>query len=312
MLAREGVLVSMCVCKQRPDETSMITTDFSHASDHQRNSSPPKQAKMTILIVDVAVLSSASHTKSILLASIVTNFPHIRLQLGTELDCPRCPVLCCVVDTAAALSMGNFHFVAAIAKRYPHCVAKIFVPEDYNPIVLSGIVQRGVKSITTELLVGFQFHLPYHMRDGLPTSIIIATGPHVTVNTIVGLPFIQATRAIIELSDNVADLRALDAPPFPIKYRRATVHIPVIEEGADCPVHLTASKKSIIQDIKDLESYFSNMDIVMDEKPVDRHVLFGSSPVKRFPSPPQVSPNGFVDSPMENYSVLGMGPTNNQ
>ncbi len=63
----------------------------------------------------------------------------------------------CIVNIPATLTMGNFHIVAAIAKRYPHCVAKIFVPKDYNPIVLPGIVQRGGELITTELMVGFQF-----------------------------------------------------------------------------------------------------------------------------------------------------------
>jgi hypothetical protein len=48
---------------------------------------------------------------------------------------------------------------------------------------------------------------------------------------IVGLPFIQATRGIIDFADNVADLRALDGHPFPIEYRRATVHVPVMERG---------------------------------------------------------------------------------
>jgi hypothetical protein len=113
--------------------------------------------------------------------------------------------------------MGNFHFVAALAKRYPHCIAKLYTPEDYNPIVLSGIVQRGGESITMDLTVGFQFHLPFLTRDGQATSILIATGPQVTVNTIVGLPFIQAIRMIIDLSDNVADMRALDASPFPLE-----------------------------------------------------------------------------------------------
>ncbi len=87
-----------------------------------------------------------------------------------------------MVDTAAALTKGNFHFVAALAKKYPHCIAKLYVPEDYNLIVLSGIVQRGGEPITTDLTVGFQFHLPYLTRDGQATSILIATGPHVTVN----------------------------------------------------------------------------------------------------------------------------------
>jgi hypothetical protein len=103
-LVREGVLVSMCVLKQRPDEASMITTDSSRASDRKHNSPPSKQAMMTIIIIDVLVLSSASHTTSILLAPIVTSFPHIHLQLGTKLDCPRFPDLRCVVNTATALS----------------------------------------------------------------------------------------------------------------------------------------------------------------------------------------------------------------
>jgi hypothetical protein len=229
---RESVLASLCV-NNDSDEASTITADSSCRT------SPAKKQNMTILVVDIAVLSFASPSKSILPAPIVTNFPHIHLQLGCTLDDPSCPVLRCVVDTAAALTTGNLHFVSAIAKRYPHTVAKIFVPEDYNPIVLSGIVQCGGESITTELMVGFQFHLPYLTTDGSQTSILIATGPHVTVNTIVGLPFIQATRAIINLSDDVANLRAIDHPPFPIEYRRATVHVPVIEEGIERPVHLS-------------------------------------------------------------------------
>jgi hypothetical protein len=197
-LARENVLASLCMREQKPDEASTITTDSSHPSDHPCDSPPSKQAKMTFLVVNVLVLSSASHNKSILLPPIMTNFPHIHLQLGTKLDCPKCPLLRCVINTAAMLTTGNFYFVAAVAKRYPHCIAKIFVPEDYNPIVLSGIVQQGGESVTTELTVGFQFHLPYLTKDRLPMSIVIATGPHVTVNTIIGLPFIQATRAIID------------------------------------------------------------------------------------------------------------------
>jgi hypothetical protein len=170
--------------------------------------------KPMILVADVIVLSSASGSCDILPAPFVSNFPHIHLQLGTNLGCPNCPVVRCVVNTAAALSTGNFHFVTAVAKQYPHCIAKLYVPKDYNPIMLSGIVQRGGESVTTKLTVRFQFHLPYLTKDGNPTSILIATGPHVMVNTIVGLPFIQATCTIIDLADNVVDLCALDAPPL--------------------------------------------------------------------------------------------------
>jgi hypothetical protein len=136
--------------------------------------------KKPMILVTNIVLSLASGSHNILPAPIVSNFPHIHLQLGTNLGCPSCPVVHCIVDTAAALSTGNFHFVAAVAKQYPHCIAKLYVPKDYNPIVLSGIVQHGGESVTTKLTVGFQLHLPYLTKDGNPTSILIATGPHVT------------------------------------------------------------------------------------------------------------------------------------
>ena len=60
--------------------------------------------------------------------------------MGPHLIVPIAPFLHCVVDTAAALTTGNFHFVAALAKKYPHCVAKLYAPEDHNPIVLSVII----------------------------------------------------------------------------------------------------------------------------------------------------------------------------
>jgi hypothetical protein len=212
---KEAVLASMGI---KPDPNT-------------NKSSGDSSRKPIIYVIDVTVLSSSTSSRAIMPAPIMSNFPHIRLQLGNTLDCADCPVLRCVVDTAAALMTGNFHFIAALAKKYPHCVTKIYVPEDYNPIVLSGIVQCGGESVTTKLTVGFQFGLPYKTCDGQDTSILIATGPHITVNTIIGLPFIQATRMIIDLSDNVVDMRALFTSPFPLEYCRATVHVPIVDEA---------------------------------------------------------------------------------
>jgi hypothetical protein len=251
----------------------------------------------------------------------MSNFPHIHLQLGTVLDCPNCPVIWCVVDTAAALSTGNFHFVAAVAKQYPHCIAKLFVPKDYNPIVLSGIVQRGSESVTTELTVGLQFHLPYLTKEGDTTSILIATGPNVTVNTIVGLPFIQATRAVINLADNVAKLRALDAPPFPLKYRRATVHVPIVDEGNEHPVHIADAYSNLIAEINSLERHFMSADLVQVESAgVDgtRSVRFGACPVGAthilqttlqlaLIHSTEIGKSGFVGDPMNHYDDPDMG-----
>jgi hypothetical protein len=99
--------------------------------------------KPLIFVIDVPVLSSLTASHAIMPTLIMFNFLHICLQLGSTLDCARCHVLRCVVDMAAAFTTGNFHFVAPLAKKYPHCLAKLYVPEDYNPIILSGISHDG-------------------------------------------------------------------------------------------------------------------------------------------------------------------------
>jgi hypothetical protein len=136
--------------------------------------------------------------------------------------------------------------------------------------------------VTTELTVGFQFHLPYLTREGDTTSILIATGPHVKVNMILGLPFIQATRAVIDLADNVAELCALNAPPFPLKYRRTTVHVPIVDEGNEHPVHMANAYSDLIAEINSLERHFTSADLMLVKSAgVDgaRSVRFGAHPV---------------------------------
>jgi hypothetical protein len=130
---------------------------------------------------------------------------HITLQLGSANGCSNCPTIRCVIDTAASLTiMGNLHFFMALAKAYLHTIASIHSPKDYSPITLSGIVQQGGASVTTDLAVGIQFNLPYLTREGTPTSLVVAAGGNVTVNIIHGLPFITQTKMIIDTSDQVA------------------------------------------------------------------------------------------------------------
>jgi hypothetical protein len=305
---------------------AVLASMASDTSASAAAASPPDRKKPMILVADVVVLSSASPTRDILPTPIVSNFPHIQLQFGTELGCANCPVICCVVDTAAALSTGNFHFVAAVAKQYPHCVSKLFVPKDYNPIVLSGIIQRGGESITTELTVGFQFHLPYLTKEGNTTSILIATGPHVTVNTIIGLPFIQATCAIIDLADNIAELRALDAPPFPLEYRCATVHVPIVDEVNEHPIHMAEAYSNLIAEINALERQFMSANLIQaksDGVDGSQSVTFGACPAiathvlrttlqSAMANATRIGSSGYVGDPMDHYDDpdLGIGYDN--
>jgi hypothetical protein len=73
----------------------------------------------------------------------------------------------------------------------------------------------------------------YLMQEGHPTTLSNATGPNVMVNTILGFPFIQQTKMIINASNQVADLRALNNPPFDIDYHHAMCTAPAIEGGTN-------------------------------------------------------------------------------
>jgi hypothetical protein len=208
-----------------------------------------------IFVVDVAVLAAGSPLKQAMSIAIQSNLPHIFMQFGESINCPNCPLICCAVDTCAALTTGSFHFYAAIAKRFPHCIAKVFAPKDYAAIVLSGIVgHHNQAAMTTKFEVGFQFPLPYKTKDGGDASLVIATGSHVFVNTILGLPFVVAMGMIIDFVNNVADCRYLDCVPFPIDFQRTSNHVPVMDEP-DASVNIS-QYNNIIREMENLERYY--------------------------------------------------------
>jgi hypothetical protein len=253
----EQVLMASRFSGDTSSTTSSVTTPRSIAQqglDRGRGRGRPSGG--VILVADVVVLAAGSPLKRAMPISIQSNLPHIVLQFGSDLDSPNCPSIRCAVDSCAALTTGNFHFFASVAKRYPHCVSKIYTPEDYAPIVLSGIVSSDAASITTELEVGFLFHLPYRTRVGDSSSLMVATGPNVSVNTIIGLPFMKATGMIMDLVDEVVECKYLDCPPFPVDFRRTTNHVPVMDDNS-APIHHTSTVRQLINEIENIERYYN-------------------------------------------------------
>jgi len=177
---------------------------------------------------DVVILSTQSSKPQIPI-TIHSPMPHLIMQTGTSKEETDCPGLRCMLDTGASLSTANFHYMEAVVRQYPQILKAIYLPEDYAAIILSGIVTSSASApITTELSVGFEIHLPYVTKDGNDTSLLVAAGPDVAVNLILGLPFIKATGMIIDFIDNVCDAKHLICEPFPIDYHRATKSIPIL------------------------------------------------------------------------------------
>jgi hypothetical protein len=210
-----------------------------------------------VLVTEVVVLAAGSPLKHAMPISIQSNLPHITIQFGADLDFPNYPSICCTIDSCAALTTGNFHFFTSVVKRFPHCIAKMYTPDDYAPIVLSGIVQSNEESVTTKLEVGFLFHLPYRTREGNTASLMVAAGPNVSVNTIIGLPFMKVTGMILDLVDEVVDCRYLDCPPFPVDFCRTSNHVPVMDEPSDTPANHAMSHLQIIREVENNECYIN-------------------------------------------------------
>ncbi len=111
--------------------------------------------------------------------------------------------------------------------------------------------------MTTKLEVGFLFHLPYRTREGNTASLMVGTGPNVSVNTIIGLPFMKAMGMILNLVDEVMDCRYLDCPPFPVDFCQTSNHVPVMDKPSDTPANHATSHLQIIKEVENIERYIN-------------------------------------------------------
>ena len=180
---------------------------------------------------DVVVLASDSHKLPIPIA-IHSPMAHIMLHTGLPSKEKDCLALKCVFDSGAALSTTNFHFMEAVISQFPQILKKIYLPDNYVAIILSSIVNTPDSApITTKLNIRLDIHLPYTTKDGSYTSLLVAAGPDVAVNLILGLPFIKATSMIADFVNNVCEAKNLLCDPFPIGFKRATKTIPVFQES---------------------------------------------------------------------------------
>ena len=181
--------------------------------------------------------------------------PHAHFLLGPDFETPNCPTVSCLIDSAASINTANLAFVLALAKAFPHCVSAVYTQENHSPVLLSGIVMTGAdgKKTTAELPIAFEFHLPYRTTDGSPTKLCVGCGPDVSVNMILGLPFVLATKMVIDVAEGVAECRALDCNPFQLEFRRARVDVPKV---AAAPTS-TPSMDVFLQDLGALEKYWS-------------------------------------------------------
>jgi hypothetical protein len=228
---------------------------------------------------DVVVLLTQSSKPQIPIA-IHSSMPHLTLQMGGPKEERDCPALWCMLDLGTLLSTANFHYMGAVIWQYPPILKAVYLPNDYASIVLSGIIKLPDKAPnTTELLVGFEIFLPYLTKDGNETSLLVAAGPDIAVNSILGLLFIKATGMIADFIDSVCQAKHLLANPFPMDIRRAMKSIPAIW-GCGSASNFAAHKK-VHQALDLLKAYFASK-----EEGCPLHLIASLSADQGFKIPP--------------------------
>ena len=69
----------------------------------------------------------------------------------------------------------------------------------YDPLTLSGVVgENGSMITTTELPLALTLYTPHHTPGGERILLTVAAGKHVSVNTLLGLPFIKGAKATVD------------------------------------------------------------------------------------------------------------------
>eukprot|EP00957_Ditylum_brightwellii_P130124 9925320-Ditylum_brightwellii.AAC.2 len=84
------------------------------------------------------------------------------------------------------------------------------------PIQLTGVVSASNAEEdkllqSTHLPTVFKLRMPYKTLDGNPTLLKIAIGNNIAVNIILGYLFIKSIKMTIDVADNIAESKELNA-----------------------------------------------------------------------------------------------------
>ncbi len=111
------LLQALTLCSQA-SESASVASSITGVTGGTTAVSPSKSAgsKRVVFLYDAIALNTDVQ-RPVLPVGIQSIMPHINLQLGTDVKDASSPSIRCVVDTAAALCTGNYHFFAAIAKK---------------------------------------------------------------------------------------------------------------------------------------------------------------------------------------------------
>jgi hypothetical protein len=192
--------------------------------------SPTKKLKSDIHTFVVVLEATAAQAMPRIPISVESNLPHISIPIGHDQQTKFS--LSVAYDTCAACNVGFAGHHLPIAERYPELVKSLtYTADKYSPLTLSGIVhgdeEKTSKQPSAILPIVIEYWMPFLTKEGHKTTLKIALGNQVSVNTIIGMPMIRPAKLSFDLVDNVVEPGILDTEPFPVIFR------PTIQSAPD-------------------------------------------------------------------------------
>ena len=133
------------------------------------------------------------------------------------------PSLTACLDSGAGANVGYMGYFDGILFQHPECVDGIFTVRDgeYMSIKMSGIVSEDTTGVTsTDLHVAVRLMTPYRDREGRRIGITVALGNSVSVNFIIGNPWLKKHGAAIDYGTNRLSVAFEGHDGFALSYQR--------------------------------------------------------------------------------------------
>jgi hypothetical protein len=137
-------------------------------------------------------------------------------------------------------------------------------------------IQINLSKPTSTLPAVIEYHMPYTSKEGYQTSLKIALGKGVSVNTIIGMSMIRPAKLSLDLSDDVMEAGALDTTPFPIIYKPTIRTMPDFSNVDEaelkslCSFPISVTQQNIVDCRFDTQSINNkqNINVTVPEYPI--------------------------------------------
>jgi hypothetical protein len=119
-----------------------------------------------------------------------------------------------LADTCGSVTSGNEEFHLWFMKKYPASVHSIerWDKDNFSPLKLAGAITDPADYDSSKhglLTTVVSYWTTYKEKDGSRVCIKVALGPDVSVNTLFGLPTLQAMDAVMDLNNKTIYCRAI-------------------------------------------------------------------------------------------------------